>query len=310
MNLKINKKIIFIFLVVIIFAMNFVNVVTVNAQEETAKEKAQKLYEAMDGDGTFTLGGLELWSFGLDSLGTDENTIFSVLESTQTQEEKNLISKEYKTISGRRLVDDLKGELNDSDYTRALGSLIEGSIYDYSQEEIDTAKSIGNTNIVDSAERTESAKKRGEEVIIKQQQGESIETDAERRIEESRIRDVQKQSVKVFQENTAEQKKPTEFVPLEPIPGVIDAETAKDPSKFFNGLFTFGIAIAGFLAVVMIAVGGIQYMSTDAVSGKGEGRERITYALMGLLLILFSWILLKTINPDILNFGTDALFNN
>lgn len=93
-----------------------------------------------------------------------------------------------------------------------------------------------------------------------------------------------------------------DFIPLAPIPGVIDAETAEDPSKFFNNLFTFGIVIAGFLAVVMIAVGGIQYMSTDAIHGKSEGRERITYALMGLLLILFSWILLNTINPEILNF--------
>lgn len=97
-----------------------------------------------------------------------------------------------------------------------------------------------------------------------------------------------------------------DFVPLETIPGVIDAETAKDPSKFFNGLFTFGIAIAGFLAVIMIAYGGIQYMSTDAVSGKGEGREKITYAIMGLLLVLFAYILLNTINPDILKFD---LFN-
>ena len=77
----------------------------------------------------------------------------------------------------------------------------------------------------------------------------------------------------------------------------------KDPSIFFNGLFKFGIIIAGFLAVVMIAFGGIQYMSTDAIHGKSEGRERITYALMGLLLVLFSWILLNTINPDILSFN-------
>lgn len=106
---------------------------------------------------------------------------------------------------------------------------------------------------------------------------------------------------------TVKQKKPAEFVPLETIPGIIEKGNT-DLNQFFNGLFTFGIVIAGFLAVVMIAVGGIQYMSTDAVSGKGEGRERITYALMGLLLILFSWILLNTINPDILNFSTNALF--
>ena len=94
----------------------------------------------------------------------------------------------------------------------------------------------------------------------------------------------------------------SDFTALNPIPGVIDEAAAKDPSKFFNGMFMFGISIAAFLAVLMIAVGGIQYMSTDAVSGKSEGKERITYAVMGLLLVLFSWILLRQINPEILNF--------
>ena len=95
----------------------------------------------------------------------------------------------------------------------------------------------------------------------------------------------------------------SDFTALSPIPGVTDEAAAKDPSKFFNGMFMFGISIAAFLAVLMIAIGGIQYMSTDAVSGKTEGRERITYAIMGLLLVLFSWILLRQINPEILNFN-------
>lgn len=95
----------------------------------------------------------------------------------------------------------------------------------------------------------------------------------------------------------------SEFTALNPIKGVTDADAAKDPSKFFNGMFMFGVSIAAFLAVLMIAIGGIQYMSTDAVSGKTEGRERIQYAVMGLLLVLFSWILLKQINPEILNFN-------
>ena len=99
---------------------------------------------------------------------------------------------------------------------------------------------------------------------------------------------------------------PSEFVPLQTIKDVIDKTTAKNPSLFFNAMFDFGIVIAGFLAVIMIAYGGIRYMSTDAIHGKSEGREIITAALMGLLLILFSYILLKTINPDILKFD---LFN-
>lgn len=293
-----NKKIIFITFIILILTMtmSFTSAVIVNAQEETAKEKAQKLDDAMNG--------------GFFGWGTDENAIFTILESAETQEEKNLISKEYKAISGKRLADDLKSELNDSDYTRALGGLLEGSLYDYSSEFVETAESVGNTSVVDSAEMTESAKKRAEEIIKKLEQGESIEeTDAERRIRESQDRDRQEQTIKFFQEKTAEQTIPLEFVPLEPeFFEALGKDADKDLSSFFNGLFRLGIMIAGFLAVVMITVGGIQYMSTDAVSGKGEGRERITYALMGLLLVLFSWILLNTINPEILDFSKNVLF--
>ena len=107
----------------------------------------------------------------------------------------------------------------------------------------------------------------------------------------------------IRQGNTVGNSFSGEFVPLAGIPGVIDADAAQNPSKFFNGMFMFGISIAAFLAVLMIAIGGIQYMSTDAVSGKTEGKERIQYAVMGLLLVLFSWILLKQINPEILNFN-------
>ena len=89
-----------------------------------------------------------------------------------------------------------------------------------------------------------------------------------------------------------------DFIPLEPIPGVTDQT---DPGKFFSGVFKFGITIASFLAIIMIMIGGLQYMSTDKISGKEEGRDRITQAIMGIILILLSVIILEVINPDILN---------
>ena len=66
-------------------------------------------------------------------------------------------------------------------------------------------------------------------------------------------------------------------------------------------MFKFLIAIAGVLAVIMIVIGGVEYMSTDAVYGKSEGKNKITRALGGLLLALISWLILNTINPDTLN---------
>lgn len=95
-----------------------------------------------------------------------------------------------------------------------------------------------------------------------------------------------------------------DFVPLQPIPGITDQT---DPGKFFNGIFKIGITIASFLAIIMIMIGGIQYMSTDKINEKEEGKDRITKAIMGIILILLSVIILEIINPDILNLD---LFRN
>ena len=69
---------------------------------------------------------------------------------------------------------------------------------------------------------------------------------------------------------------------------------------YLNGLYRAGIAIATGLALVMIVVGGLEYVSTDSIQGKSNGRERIKNAIIGLLLALTSFIILRQINPNLL----------
>jgi len=57
------------------------------------------------------------------------------------------------------------------------------------------------------------------------------------------------------------------------------------------------------LAVIMIIWGGIQYMSTDAISGKSEAKNTIQNAIWGLLLAISAWLILNTINPDLVKFN-------
>ena len=89
---------------------------------------------------------------------------------------------------------------------------------------------------------------------------------------------------------------------LAPIPGLSEVNPANtDLGDYLNIIIKFAIGFAGALAVIMMVLGGIQYMSPDALSGKSEGRERITYALGGLLLALASYLILNTINPNLVN---------
>ncbi|MES2315150.1 MAG: pilin [Patescibacteria group bacterium] len=78
-----------------------------------------------------------------------------------------------------------------------------------------------------------------------------------------------------------------------------------DPTKglgaYLNIMIKIFIGLCAVMAVVMIVMGGIEYMTSELISSKEAGRDRITNAVLGLILALGSYALLYTINPDLLN---------
>lgn len=114
-------------------------------------------------------------------------------------------------------------------------------------------------------------------------------------------------SVSFSQENT---KTWDTYTPLAPLPGTTQGNCVTDKDgkvsgcttdiqTYLPGVFNLAIGIAGVLAVLMIIIGGVQYITTDAIQGKHDGKERIQNALRGLVLVLVSWVLLYTINPKL-----------
>ena len=75
---------------------------------------------------------------------------------------------------------------------------------------------------------------------------------------------------------------------------------------YINKLFQIAIGILGVLSVVMIVIAGVQYMTVESIVGKSDAKERIIGAVSGLLLSLGIFIILHTINPNLLevNFGS------
>src|SRR3989338_233202 len=80
----------------------------------------------------------------------------------------------------------------------------------------------------------------------------------------------------------------------------IDVSGDNALGKYLNVIIKLAIGLAAVLAVVLIVMGGIQYMTTELVSGKEDGKRRITNAVLGLLVALGAWLILFTINPDLL----------
>ncbi len=94
-----------------------------------------------------------------------------------------------------------------------------------------------------------------------------------------------------------------DYTVLAPLPGIGDPATGKtDLQKYLPAAFKLGIGIAAALAFVMITLGGITYATSDAVFQKSQGKEWITNAIWGLLLVIGAWVILNTINPKILRF--------
>ena len=108
------------------------------------------------------------------------------------------------------------------------------------------------------------------------------------------------------------------YVPLAPVPGTtLGTCNVPDPTNlncqtdlkiYISGGFKVALAAAGVLAFLMIVVGGFQYMSSDAITGKSEGKEKIMGALGGLLLAFVAFLILKTINPQLIEL--DFIYGN
>ncbi|MCI0542782.1 hypothetical protein L0Y69_03475, partial [bacterium] len=74
-------------------------------------------------------------------------------------------------------------------------------------------------------------------------------------------------------------------------------------SVYLIALFQMLLGAAVILAVIMIVIGGIQYMGSESIFSKEDAKKRIGGAMLGLLLAFLSYIILQAINPGLLKAG-------
>lgn len=64
--------------------------------------------------------------------------------------------------------------------------------------------------------------------------------------------------------------------------------------------YYFIVGISGLAAFAMLVWGGVQWLTSAGSPSKiTEAKDRITSALLGLLIILGSWLILQVINPEL-----------
>ena len=95
-----------------------------------------------------------------------------------------------------------------------------------------------------------------------------------------------------------------QYTLLEPLPdlsGKGGTVTTVSVRQYIVYVFELAIALAVFFAVVMITWGGFKYMTIESVTGKSDAKEIMWNASLGLLGALGSWLILYTINPQLVN---------
>lgn len=94
---------------------------------------------------------------------------------------------------------------------------------------------------------------------------------------------------------------------LESIPGVAEGCEVVEFPEYMSGIYKFSFVAIAVSALLMITIGGFYWlMSAGNQSQAGTAKKLITDALIGLAVALVSWLILNTINPDLLKGELDT----
>lgn len=100
------------------------------------------------------------------------------------------------------------------------------------------------------------------------------------------------------------------YTPLAPLPGTTITDASGAPTTnlavYVSGVIKLLVALGAALAVLFAIIGGTQYVAASInPSAKNDAKERIEGALIGLTIILSSYLILNSINPRLVEFNLD-----
>jgi hypothetical protein len=92
------------------------------------------------------------------------------------------------------------------------------------------------------------------------------------------------------------------------IPGSNPISTSTAPGYLIANLYQFALLIGGLLAFGAIVYGGVKYVTSGGnPSSQSEAKEWIWSALLGLLLLVCAYLILATINPNLVHLDLPTL---
>ena len=87
------------------------------------------------------------------------------------------------------------------------------------------------------------------------------------------------------------------------LPGGAAAGTEVTLIEYIRYIYLFGLGLVGIAALGGLVYGGFVYMLSGTVTSKDEAKKWIWGAISGLILALAAYLILNTINPDLVNWS-------
>jgi len=90
-------------------------------------------------------------------------------------------------------------------------------------------------------------------------------------------------------------------------PGVGEEVTL---SEYIRYIYLFGLGLVGIAALGALVYGGFLYMLSGTISSQDEAKKYIWGAISGLVLALAAYLILNTINPDLVSLKEPCTSDN
>lgn len=111
-------------------------------------------------------------------------------------------------------------------------------------------------------------------------------------------------------------KNPIVFQAQTTIPGVftkgekipIEKQDTNFIADMIKNFYSYGIGIAGILTAIMLMAGGLVWLTSAGSSDKiSQAKNLMSGSIVGLALLFSSWIMLRTINPALVDFRITSI---
>ncbi len=101
---------------------------------------------------------------------------------------------------------------------------------------------------------------------------------------------------------------PLDYTLLEPtIQLQQGAPTQTNLLAYLQQIFVSALIMAVFLAILMLVISGVEYIASGVSGAKEDAKKRMFNAFFGLAIALFSWLLLNTIDPSLVELRIEGL---